>query len=122
MNVLAVNGSLVPGVDNQRLNVTFTLLNNNEPDLNNDVAVVDQTSYNGSNFNITSYVIVRGDGISVTAAAADVIAGRQHQLMPVDDQLVVGDLHSSIDGVQTDEFTVELTVHNLSINNKLTMN
>ena len=102
-SVDAPDGSLVPGVE-RRINVTFTLLNNNEPDLNNDVAEIDQSHNSGTNFNFTSYV---GE---VNVTAADVTA--EHQLMTVDEQLVVGDLHWPMDGVKTEDFIIELTVHN----------
>ena len=101
-SVHAPDGSLVPGVE-RRISVTFTLLNNNEPDLNNDVAEIDQ-SHNGTNFNFTSYVV----DVDMTAPA-DVTV--EHQLMTVDEELVVGDLHWPIDGVQSEEFIMELTVH-----------
>ena len=98
----APDGSLVPGVE-RRISVTFTLLNNNEPDLNNDVAGVDQ-SHNGTNFNFTSYFV----NVNMTAAA-DVTV--EHQLMTVDEELVAGDVRWPIDGVQSEEFIMELTVH-----------
>ena len=106
MNLSSVDvpdGRLVPDVTN-RLNVTFTLLNNNEPDLNNDVAEIDQSS-DGTNFNFTSYVV----DVNMTAAA-DVTV--EHQLMTVDEELVAGDLNWPIDGVQSEEFLMQLTVHN----------
>ena len=105
MNLSSVDvpdGRLVPDVTN-RLNVTFTLLNNNEPDLNNDVAEIDQ-SHNGTNFNFTSYVV------DVNMTGADVTV--EHQLMTVDEELVAGDLHWPVDGVQSEEFLMQLTVHN----------
>ena len=101
-DVDAPDGSLVPGVE-RRINVAFTLLNNNEPDLNNDVAQIDQ-SHNGTNFNFTSYVV------DVNLTAADVTVA--HQLMTVDEELIVGDLRWPMDDVKTEEFTIELTVHN----------
>ena len=104
-SVDAPDGSLVPGVA-KRLSVTFTLLNNNEPDLNNDVAEIDR-SHNGTNFNFTSYVV----DVNLTAAADDVTVG-QHQLMTVDEELVAGDLNWPVDGVQSQQFTIQLTVHN----------
>ena len=106
MNISSVDapdGSLVPGVE-RRISVTFTLLNNNEPDLNNDVAQIDAATPDGTNFNFTSYVV----DVNMTAAA-DVTV--EHQLMTVDEELVVGDLHWPIDGVQSEEFIMELTVH-----------
>ena len=105
MNISSVDapdGSLVPGVE-RRISVTFTLLNNNEPDLNNDVAGVDQ-SHNGTNFNFTSYFV----NVNMTAAA-DVTV--EHQLMTVDEELVAGDVRWPIDGVQSEDFIMELTVH-----------
>ena len=105
MNISSVDapdGSLVPGVE-RRLSVTFTLLNNNEPDLNNDVADIEQ-SYNGTNFNFTSYVV------DVNMTAADVTV--EHQLMAVNEELVAGDLHWPVGSVQSQEFTMQLTVHN----------
>ena len=105
MNISSVDapdGSLVPGVE-RRISVTFTLLNNNEPDLNNDVAQIDQ-SHNGTNFKFTSYVV------DVNLTAADVTVA--HQLMTVDEELIVGDLRWPMDDVKTEEFTIELTVHN----------
>ena len=101
-SVHAPDGSLVPGVE-RRISVTFTLLNNNEPDLNNDVAEIDQ-SHNGTNFNFTSYVV------NVNMTAADVTVG--HQLMTVDEQLVVGDLHWPVDDVQSEEFVMQFKVYN----------
>ena len=93
-DVDAPDGSLVPGGE-RRSNVAFTLLNNNEPDLNNDVAEIDQSS-DGTNFNFTSYVV------DVNLTAADVTVA--HQLMTVDEELVAGDLRWPMDDVKTEEF------------------
>ena len=105
MNVVGVStpdGSpVVPGVQGS-VSVTFTLLNNNEPDLNNDVAEIDAaTPGGGTNFNLTSYIV------DVNLTATDVIG---HQLTPVTERLTVGEVNWPLGVVQSAEFTMTFTV------------
>ena len=105
MNVVGVStpdGSpVVPGVQGS-ISVTFTLLNNNEPDLNNDVAEIDAaTPGGGTNFNLTSYIV------DVNLTATDVTGD---QLTTVTEQLTVGDVQWPLGVVQSAEFTMQLTV------------
>ena len=101
VDVTAPDGSLVPGVA-RRLVVKFKLLNNNEPDLNNDVASIDQATDDGINFNFASYIV------DVNLTASDVA---NNQLTTVTEQLTA-DLQTTVNSVESAEFTVELTVHN----------
>ena len=103
VDVSAPDGSLVPGVA-RRLVVKFKLLNNNEPDLNNDVASIDRATDDGINFNFASYIV----DVNLTASD-DVISS--YQLTTVTEQLTA-DLQTSVNSVESAEFTVELTVHN----------
>ena len=104
VDVSAPDGALVPGVE-RRVVVKFKLLNNNVPDLNNDVAGVDRATDDGINFNFASYIV----DVNLTASD-DVISS--YQLTTVTEQLTGGDLQTSVDGVESEEFTIELTVHN----------
>ena len=104
VDVTAPQGGLVPGSAQQTITITFKLLNNNEPDLNHDVAGVDRATDDGINFNFASYIV----DVNLTTSN-DVI---NHQLTTVTEQLTGGDLQTSVDGVESEEFTIELTVHN----------
>ena len=105
MNVVGVStpdGSpVVPGVQGS-ISVTFTLLNNNEPDLNNDVAEIDAaTPGGGTNFNLTSYIV------DVNLTSTDVTGD---QLTTVAEQLTVGDVQWPLGVVPSAEFTMQFTV------------
>ena len=106
MSIVGVNafgGNFVPGVQHQ-ISVTFKLLNNNEPDLNNDVAEIDR-SLDGPNFDFTFYVV------DVNMTDSDVIS---HQLTTVTEQLTA-DLWTSVTSVESEDFTVAFTVQNQRI-------
>ena len=96
----AFGGNFVPGVEHQ-IRYTFKLLNNNEPDLNYDVAEIDR-SHLGPNFEFTFYIV---DG---NMTDSDVI---NHQLTTVTEQLTA-DLSTSVTSVESEEFTIEFTVLN----------
>ena len=104
VNVNTPNGALVPGVE-QEIIVTFKLLNNNEPDLNNDVAGVDRATGDDINFNVTSYIV----DVNLTAASDDDVINA-YQLTTVTEQLTA-DLQTSLNSVESEDFTIEFTVH-----------
>ena len=100
VSVDAFGGNFVPGVEHQ-ISVTFKLLNNNEPDLNNDVTEIDR-SLLGPNFDFTFYIV------DVNSTDSDVI---NHQLTTFTEQLTA-DVSTSVTSVESEEFTVEFTVPN----------
>ena len=104
-------GVLVPGVE-RRINVTFTLLlNNNEPDLNNDVAGIDAAATAAGdddiNFVFASYIV----DVNLTASDDDDVIN-QHQLTPDSVQLTGGDPQTSVNGTESEEFTITFLVRN----------
>ena len=98
VDVDAFGGNYIPGVEH-RIRYTFKLLNNNEPNLNNDVAEIDRSAV-GPNFNFTFHVV------DVNMTDSDVI---NHQLTTVTEQLTA-DLWTSVTSVESEEFIVELMV------------
>ena len=100
VSVDAFGGNFVPGVDHQ-IRYTFKLLNNNEPDLNNDVAEIDRSDL-GPNFEFTFYIV---DG---NLTDSDV---RSHQLTTVTEHLTA-DLWTTVTSVESEEFTILFTVQN----------
>ena len=100
VSVDAFGGNFVPSVEH-RIRYTFKLLNNNEPNLNNDVAEIDRSDL-GPNFNFTFYIV------DVNLTDSDVI---NHQLTSVTEQLTA-DLQTSVNSVESEEFTVDFTVRN----------
>ena len=100
VSVDAFGGNFVPSVEH-RIRYTFKLLNNNEPNLNNDVAEIDRSDL-GPNFNFTFYIV------DVNLTDSDVI---NHQLTSVTEQLTA-DLQTSVNSVESEEFTVDFTVPN----------
>ena len=100
VDVDAFGGNFVPGVEHL-IRYTFKLLNNNEPNMNNDVAEIDRSLLD-PNFDFTFYVV------DVNLADSDVI---NHQLTTVTEQLTA-DLQTSVNSIESEEFTVDFTVPN----------
>ena len=105
VNVNTPDDALLPGVE-QEIIVTFKLLNNNEPDLNNDVAGIDRADGDDINFNVTSHIV----DVNLTTAASDDDVVNAYQLTTVTEQLTA-DLQTSLSSVESEEFTIEFTVH-----------
>ena len=101
VSVNTAGSLLVPGAQ-QTISVTLKLLNNNEPDLNNDVGEADAVGGSGINFQLTSYIV------DVNSTDSDVI---NHQLSTVTEQLQTGDQQAALGSVDPLEFMLELTVY-----------
>ena len=98
---------LLPGVQNQ-LTLQINLTNNNEPDYNSEIAVV-EASPGGDNYNLSLFVV-----------DADMSVGLEVDFLleTVETTLVNGDLSSALNGTETISFSflVDVGSLNMSLN------
>ena len=94
---------MLSGVRNEMV-YTFNLLNRNNPDMNFDIAEIDE-SPSGTNFDFTLHI---GD---VNLTATDVTG---FELATVDHVLELGDVRWAMNSTYTDQFVVRFYVSTLN--------